>query len=109
MMFEDGPASAMGRLTDQGTRPVRVYSIDDLVANGAAPPHVIKCDIEGAEFEALQGAINTLRTHHPTIFLSFHERQIQQNCCTLLADLGYQLIPQDGCPLDETSEIIATV
>ena len=109
MMFEDGPATSMGRLTDQGARPVCADSIDDLVAHGATAPQVIKCDIEGAEFEALQWAVNTLRTCHPTIFLSFHERGIQQACCALLAELGYRLIPQDGYPLHETSEIIATV
>lgn len=109
MMFEDAPSTSMGRLTPQGTRPVRVYSIDALVAQGEPAPDVIKCDIEGGEFEALQGAIQTLRTHHPKIFLSFHERKIQQDCCALLADLGYNLLPQDGYPLDETSEILATV
>ena len=38
---------SMGRLTPQGTRPVRVYSIDALVAQGEPAPDVIKCDIVG--------------------------------------------------------------
>lgn len=107
MMFEEAPSAAMGRLTVRGTRPVRVYSIDALVAEGTPAPDVLKCDIEGGEFEALQGAIQTLQTHHPRIFVSFHERKLQQDCCALLAGLGYTLIPQDGYPLHETSEILA--
>lgn len=48
-----------------------VVTIDDVASHNLGPT-VICMDIEGAEFEALKGAENTLLTYKPKIFLSLH-------------------------------------
>lgn len=48
--------------------PVRVETIDRLIATGRiAPPDVVKIDVEGAELDVLQGMSNTLVRHRPSI------------------------------------------
>lgn len=46
-------------------------SIDDVAVETIAPS-VICMDVEGAEFEVLKGAENTILTYKPIIFLSLH-------------------------------------
>jgi hypothetical protein len=45
----------------------RVETIDHLVACHAAPPRVVKLDIEGGELDALRGASRTLVDHRPIV------------------------------------------
>lgn len=47
-------------------------TIDLLVHDTGLVPTVITMDIEGAEFEALMGAKDTLEKHHPLVFVSVH-------------------------------------
>ena len=92
--FNLGINSMMGHLTDgsQNAFSVRTVRVDDLVASGEiAPPNVIKCDIEGAEYDALIGALATLSKYRPTIFLATHGPEIHECCCRLLLGLHYQL------------------
>jgi FkbM family methyltransferase len=47
--------------------------IDDIVMTGMGRvPQMISLDVEGAEWEVLRGAEQTLRKHHPRIYLSLH-------------------------------------
>jgi FkbM family methyltransferase len=109
--FDLGPNRSMGRLTSdsRSTLNVRIVTIDGLVASGELPPpNLMKCDIEGGEYDALAGASETLLKHGPTIFLATHGPEVHRRCCTLLTDLHYRLAPLDKLPLDQTSEILAT-
>lgn len=54
-------------LRDPGAIPI--LTIDEL---GAWPPTMISMDVEGAEWEVLQGAERTIDAHHPRIYLSLH-------------------------------------
>lgn len=47
--------------------------IDDFVSRTGIVPQGISLDVEGAEFLVLRGAKNTLREHHPLIWLSLHD------------------------------------
>lgn len=53
-------------LKDPGAIPI--IAVDDMHIR----PDVISMDVEGSEWEVLQGAEKTLREHHPTIYLSLH-------------------------------------
>jgi FkbM family methyltransferase len=109
--FDAGPNPAMGRLASEshGTFTVRVVTLDNRVASGQLPrPNVIKCDIEGGEFDALMAAADVLVKHGPTIFLATHGRDLHRQCCRFLTDLHYHLTPIDELPLDQTSEVMAT-
>ena len=108
--FDLGPNASMGHLAveSNGTLSVRTVTLDSLVASGKLPPpNLIKCDIEGGEYDALMGASDILVKHGPTIFLATHGPEVHQQCCRLLADLHYELTPLDELSLDHASEVLA--
>jgi len=92
---DNGPGSKVN-FDNTSEENVKTLSIDDLVA-AEKIPHVdfIKMDIEGAELQALQGAINTLRKYRPKLAISIYHRlptdYIEIPEFLLSLDLGYQL------------------
>ena len=109
--FQVGPNPQVGHLAPGGANAltVRTVAIDTLVAKGEiSPPNVIKCDIEGGEYEALIGARQTLERFHPTIFLATHGSEIHEACCRELLNLKYRLMPMDHSSLGKARELIAT-
>ena len=84
---------------------VPCIALDDFVP-GAPPPHLIKCDVEGAEVEVLKGAARLLAEHRPTLVCEIHSEANHQSLRKLLASCGYRLswvskshilaLPQDG-------------
>lgn len=74
------PESANGEVIhDHGFKEVEdninlpEIKIDDLVASGQVPPPTaLTMDVEGSEWEVLQGAEETLKKYHPKIWLSLH-------------------------------------
>ena len=99
----------MTRLRAQGAMTVKLTSIDYLLGSGEiAPPHVIKCDIEGAEFEALIGARDALERYRPKILLATHGSAVHKRCCDFLIAIGYSVCSlKKGVSLDQTSELVA--
>jgi hypothetical protein len=78
------------------------------VASGEIPPpNVMKCDIEGGEYDALMGASTILARHAPVIFLATHGPELHERCLQLLTGFQYQLTPLDDLPLETTREILA--
>lgn len=57
----------------------------------APPPNAIKCDVEGAEVEALRGTEKLLRTHHPWIVCEKHSETNEQDSRKFLRRLGYRI------------------
>lgn len=109
--FDVGPNSSMGQLTgdSQNALSVRAIALDSLIASGQVPPpNIIKCDIEGGEYDALRGASEILSKHSPMILLATHGPEVHEQCCRLLTELHYQLTPLDDLPLSLTSEVLAT-
>jgi FkbM family methyltransferase len=108
--FADGPSCSTGRLAGgcaQGIR-VRTVTLDRLVGSGQIPPpDIIKCDVEGGEYDALRGGLVTLRDHAPLIFLATHGAEAHERCCELLAELGYSIISMANAPIDNSDELIA--
>jgi FkbM family methyltransferase len=108
--FDLGPNRAQGHLTTglRGALTVRTVTLDGLVASGKLPPpDLIKCDIEGAEYDALMGASDILAKYGPLIFLSTHGVDVHRRCCRLLKDYRYSLKSLDGLALDRTYELLA--
>ncbi len=103
--------SSMGHLAgdSRDALSVRTIALDSLVESGEIPPpNVIKCDIEGGEYDALRGASGILAKYSPTIFLATHGPEVHERCCRLLSDLHYHLTSLDELPLNLTSEIQAS-
>lgn len=107
--FDFGKSSAMGHIASQGQMEVQLLSLDRLVKIGELPmPDVIKIDVEGAEFEVLQGAQRILSEHHPLLFIDTHARTAHEKSIQFLMELGYKLEFLDGKPLKDSKEIIAS-
>ena len=76
------------------TISVKCHSIDELVRLGYDPPDVMKIDVEGAEYDVLQGSVDTLKRYRPRILLATHECHlpgVRENCVRFLESLGYVL------------------
>ena len=107
--FDLGKSSAMGHIASQGQLEVQLLSLDSLIKSGEVPmPDVMKIDVEGAEFEVLQGAKEILAEHHPLLFIDTHARTAHDKSIQCLLELGYELELLDGKPLAESKEIIAS-
>ncbi len=96
-----GPSSpdrGTGRFIDgkspSGT-PTPCVSLDDFVAS-APLPDAIKCDIEGAEVEALRGAEKLLRARHPWILCETHSESNDRTARELLREFGYSVESVDS-------------
>jgi FkbM family methyltransferase len=106
--FNLGASSAMGHIADEGEIEVQIVALDPLLDEGRLPPpDVIKIDVEGAEYEVLQGARKLLADHRPLLFLDTHNRQAHHDTIALLEELGYRFEILDGKDLQETRELIA--
>ena len=70
-------------------------SLDDFIKN-APPPDAIKCDVEGAEVEALRGGTKMLQSRHPWIICEMHSDANRRVSTELLANLGYTTTTLDG-------------
>lgn len=73
----DGAASVVERAGAQAVT-VAVTTVDEVAADLGRPPTVMKIDVEGAEFDVLRGAEQTLATARPTVLLSTHPVLLRQ-------------------------------
>ncbi len=108
--FDDDKSQSAGYIANNESTgsPVRAVNIDSLIEAGEIlPPNVIKCDIEGAEHDALLGALSTLKKYRPAIFLATHGQEVHDRCCELLSGLGYSVDSLNGSALVSSREIVA--
>lgn len=93
--------SSMGKLVSSsfqaeaasiGEMDVDIRRIDTEVEMGKIPPpNLIKVDVEGAEFDVLQGAAGVLTAYRPLIFLEVHSASLEESCSQELLQLGYKI------------------
>ncbi len=113
--FADGEATfdpsddrCTGHLAINGSLRVRTLALNGLVLRKEIrPPNLMKIDIEGAEFECLQGASNVIQESRPVIFLATHGREVHSACTELLAQWNYRLTPLYGQLVESADELIA--
>jgi len=108
-LFKRGGSSSSGGIAEGGDVPVTVAALDHLWESGQiGSPDMIKMDIEGAEYQALQGATKVLASCAPVIFLATHGARVHKDCCDLLLRAGYKLeslLP--GVSIQTSNELIA--
>jgi len=56
---------------------VKQISLDQFIGENSIIPDVIKIDVEGAEFNVLDGAPTILKIHRPNIIISLHPRHLK--------------------------------
>lgn len=67
LRFDSGGGEG-SRVSDSGDTVIQICSIDETLENWT--PTLIKMDIEGAEYEAIQGANRTIAKHRPGLAIS---------------------------------------
>jgi len=80
---------------------VDALDLDSFIAAGNPPPHVIKIDVEGAEYETLRGGAEVFAKYRPLIFAEIHTPLVADQIAGWLADHGYcaqWVIPPPGFP-----------
>jgi FkbM family methyltransferase len=84
---------SMAHLSKDGEILVSSTTLDSCIYGEKRfrPPNVVKIDVEGAEFEVLEGASRALAEFHPTIFLEVHGTQLHADCCAYLLAKGYRV------------------
>lgn len=77
----DGPLVGANAYTYLFDNPLRVPTItlDDLVERSGVVPTAVTMDIEGAEVQALRGAVALLSTHRPKWWISVHPDLAQRD------------------------------
>jgi len=88
MRFSDAGVSRERRLDNAGGITVLSVTVDQIVRDLPAPA-CIKMDIEGAEVEALQAAVDCFRRYRPKLFLATHGTA--DECCALLKSWDYDI------------------
>lgn len=73
-----------------GGMTVRTIALDDLASAGDFRPSFIKMDIEGAEFDALQGMKRLLAEVRPVLVLEQSPEDMR--CHALLTEAGYRAV-----------------
>ena len=72
-VFNFSENEAGSAISSQGTVPVEVAAIDSIIPENENVTF-IKMDIEGAEFEALKGAVNTIRRCKPKLAVCIYHK-----------------------------------
>lgn len=96
---------------------VPVTTLDHVCARAGVVPHVLKIDVEGAEYFVLGGAKNMLRAYKPVIFFEAHPdnlRAYQHNLrdvWQILLDAGYEIFTLTGelVPIEQCRQMSLTV
>ncbi len=90
--FRSAASSLEGSIAEDGNTSVHVVSIDDVVGSRlAAPPDLLKVDVEGAEAHVLKGGAETIARNKPVIFLATHGPTSHAQCVEWLTSNSYRL------------------
>lgn len=83
--------------------PIRVTTLDTLIAEGIPVPSFIKCDAEGAEARIFRGGSMLLRAHRPALQFEAGTRALravsgatEEDLLALLRSFGYRVFEPIG-------------
>lgn len=104
--FNFGDNRSAGFISNDGEIEVETISIDEFIRQGNPSPDIIKMDIEGAEYEALLGAKELLKSKKPVIFLATHSAELRAKCLKLLAEFSYTVSSIENKLMEESDEFV---
>lgn len=70
---------------------VQVKTLDDFVKESKKIPDILKVDIEGAEYNFLLGALETIRKYKPIFYIEIHSEFCAIKCFEILRSEGYSV------------------
>lgn len=89
---------AMSKNTNIGSQEVKAIKLDDfLLKNSISKVDFIKIDVEGFEMNVLKGAVETLKTHKPTMFIELDDKNLKKQnssakeLVVFLINIGYTI------------------
>ena len=106
LRFDLSSNPSMGHFSANGEIEVETISLDEFIKQGNPLPDLIKMDIEGAEFDALNGAEEILKTKKPIIFLATHSDGVKKNCLELLKEMNYKIEIIGNMTLEKADEFV---
>jgi len=71
---------------------VQTDLLDNIIPS-TLPIHFIKIDVEGAEYQVLQGGVNTIRAHKPVVV--FEHTHVAKECYGVSPEVMYALLTKD--------------
>ncbi len=95
--FQEHERHSEGKISNSGTQPVVVIDLKTFIEKYNVIPHIIKIDVEGAEYDLLKSAkdfINSIPTLE--IMLSVHSDELRINCLKLLKECNFRVIEPLG-------------
>lgn len=97
----DSPDHGIGKFSatenGAGGTLTECVSLDDFTREeSATPPDALKCDVEGAEVEALRGGAQLFESRHPWIVCEMHSDANRHAATDLLASFGYTVVALDS-------------
>ena len=97
----DSPDHGIGKFVATENGPggtlTQCVSLDDFTqVSSVPPPDALKCDVEGAEVEALRGGAQLLQSRHPWIICEMHSEANRRSATELLVSFGYAVAALDG-------------
>ena len=72
-----------------GYADTKTYTLDELIEPNELD--IIKIDVEGFEYEVLEGATNLIKRFHPRIIIETHSKELRKKCDEFLINNGYKL------------------
>jgi len=69
---------------------VEVKTLDNYVKETSVKPDIIKVDIEGAEYDFLEGGRESIHTYRPVLYIEIHSEFCAIKCMDFLDSEGYK-------------------
>jgi FkbM family methyltransferase len=101
-------AKSQGGVQADGKRPVlasgevinvRAVRLDDILDAGVPPPHLVKIDVEGGEYEVLCGGQTLFMKQRPLVIAEIHHQRAAEQIIRWLSE--YQYFAQWNIPKEQ--------
>ena len=105
--FEAAESNAEGKVTENGTLPVPVVTLDTFIKKSKICPSLLKIDVEGSELSVLEGAKAFLAKSKPIILLETHGDELKNECFAFLRQMEYRHFePIDAESVEEANDFV---